>query len=431
MQEKEKNRAFPRKYEAVFGQETRQTKESRASFRCNRNGISSSPNIWFLLIVVGSAYLASRYDFQLSTLTIPQFKASLGLSDANAANITALVKLGAIPAVLITFFADRIGRKPIFLVSIIGFSISAIIAANAHDANSLLLGLFLTRLFTMIGELLAVVILSEAAPPKSRAFLLGALAIFGTFGDAFAIIGYGFFGDKENSWRVMYMIGAFPALLAIWWKSSLKETSAFEHAKGQKQNQFAQLLGSKKQLAITFLALFLFWIPISPALSLVSKYLQNSMGWNPAGVSTITMISGVLGMLGTTFGGALADKFGRRPIGIFAMLMCAIGLFGVYWFKTEILIGAMFGFGLIGWFAFLVSTRALIVESVETNARATATGASEIFATLGAYIGVQAVGLFLPFVSNEGTIIRILMPFVFFAAIALYFTKETKGKIID
>jgi len=33
-----KTRAFPKKCEAVFGLETRQTKEARASFRCIRNG---------------------------------------------------------------------------------------------------------------------------------------------------------------------------------------------------------------------------------------------------------------------------------------------------------------------------------------------------------------------------------------------------------
>lgn len=388
-------------------------------------------DLWLLLLVVGSAYLASRYDFQLSTLTIPQFKESLNLSDAAAANITALVKLGAIPAVFITFFADKIGRKPIFIVSIIGFSLSALIAANAQSGNILLLGLFLTRLFTMIGELLAVVILSESAPPTKRAFMLGAMAILGTLGDAFATIFYGFYGEKENAWRIMYMVGAFPAIFAIWWKFALKETNAFQNSKDNLKNPFLAMKSQKKQLIIAFIVLFLFWIPISPALSLVSKYLQNSLGWKPSGVSTLTMIAGIVGMLGTVFGGSLADKFGRRPIGIFAMIMTAIGLFGVYWFKTGLLIGIMYGFGLIGWFAFLVSSRALIAESVETDARASATGLSEIFATLGAYVGVQIVGLMLPSINNEGIIIRALMPCVFLAAIAMFFVKETKGKILN
>jgi len=41
-------RAFPKKCEAVFGQETRQSKESRAPFRSNRNGTCSSAEVGWL-----------------------------------------------------------------------------------------------------------------------------------------------------------------------------------------------------------------------------------------------------------------------------------------------------------------------------------------------------------------------------------------------
>lgn len=393
------------------------------------------PNsLWFLLFVVGTAYLASRYDFQLSTLTIPQFQKSLGLSDKEAAQITAWVKLGAIPAVLISFFADIWGRKPIFMVSIIGFSISAVIAANAHSGAILLVGLFCTRLFTMIGELLAVVILSESSPPGVRAFLLGMVAVFGTFGDAFAIVGYGFMGDDPDSWRKMYMIGALPIFLTLWWRSALKETSAFTHHRPESFDilrPFENLGSSKKQVFIICAALVLYWIPVSPALSMYSKYLQDALGWKPSGVSMLTIIAGVVGTLGMTFGGVFADRFGRKAVSIFAMIMVALGTFGMYYMHNQNLIGAAYSVHLVGWFAFVVATRALVTESVETEARATATGLMEIFSTLGAYLGMQILSESIEYFGNEAMPIKLMTPLIFGGLVILLFAKETKGKVIE
>ncbi len=393
-----------------------------------------SASLWFLLFVVGTAYLASRYDFQLSTLTIPQFQKSLHLTDKEAAQITAWVKLGAIPAVLISFFADIWGRKPIFMVSIIGFSISAIIAATAQNGAILLLGLFCTRLFTMIGELLAVVILSESSPPGVRAFLLGMVAVLGSFGDAFAILGYGFLGDDPDSWRKMYMIGALPIFLVFWWRVALKETSAFSHHKPKSFDLLSPInnLGhSKKQVFIICAALVLYWIPVSPALSMYSKYLQDSLHWLPKGVSTLTIIAGIVGMLGTTFGGALADRFGRKNISIIAMVLVAFGTFGMYQFTEVKVIGAAYGLHLVGWFAFVVATRALVTESVETEARATATGLMEIFSTIGAYLGMQILSETINHFGNEAAPIKLMTPLIFIGLIILLFAQETKGKVIE
>ncbi|WP_313586222.1 hypothetical protein [Aquidulcibacter sp.] len=38
-------------------------------------------DVWFLLFAVGTAFMASRYDFQLSTLALPQFQKAIGYDD--------------------------------------------------------------------------------------------------------------------------------------------------------------------------------------------------------------------------------------------------------------------------------------------------------------------------------------------------------------
>jgi MFS family permease len=385
-------------------------------------------SVWALLFVVGTAFMASRYDFQLSTLALPQFQKSFGYSDQTSILIGTVAKIGAIPAVLLTFMADRIGRKPLFLWAIIGFSASAILVATAQNAAMLTLGLFFTRLFTMVDELLAVVLLAEAAPRHARAWMLGLLSFIGASGDGAALIAYGNFADQPDSWRWMYAAGAVPAVLSIFWRIGLPESAAFEAARAEGQmDPFKAIGANMKSVGLIGLAYFLFWLPISPAITYPSQYLQAEAGWSPASVATISFLAGVIGLAGTFLGGVFADKLGRRPVAIAATLICVIGLSGVYLNQDQNLIGLTLSVGLIAWFAATVALRALMTELVPTEARATVAGTSEIGATGGAVLGGGIVALLIPTLGGVGPAILSILPMVVIAMVAIWLLPETKG----
>jgi MFS family permease len=398
------------------------------------NGQPEQParSIWPLLFVVGTAFMASRYDFQLSTLALPQFQATFGYDSQTSILIGTIAKIGAIPAVVLTFMADRIGRKPLFLWAIIGFSLSALVVALAHNAFMLTIGLFLTRLFTMVDELLAVVLLAEAAPPKARAWMLGLLSFLGAAGDGSALIAYGNFADQPDAWRWMYAAGAVPAVLSIFWRLGLPESAAFEASRGQKgPDPFATIAANKKPVLLIGLAYFLFWLPISPAISYPSQYLQTEGGWTPSAVATISFLAGVIGLVGTFLGGFLADRLGRKPVAIVATLICVLGLSGVYLNKEANLIGITLSVGFVAWFAATVAMRALMTELIPTSARATVAGTSEIGSTSGAVVGGGLVALLIPILGGIGPSILAILPMVLVAMIAIWFLPETKGKAIE
>jgi MFS family permease len=387
-----------------------------------------APNIWAVLFVVGTAFMASRYDFQLSTLALPQFQASFGYESQTSILIGTIAKIGAIPAVLLTFMADRIGRKPLFLWAIIGFSASAILVATAQNPIMLTLGLFLTRLFTMVDELLAVVLLAEAASPKARAWMLGLLSFLGAAGDGSALFAYGKFAEIPDAWRWMYAAGAVPAVLSIFWRLGLPESAAFEAARGQEQpDPFKTIASNRKAVLLIGVAYFLFWLPISPAISYPSQYLQTEGGWTPKAVAITSFLAGVVGLIGTFVGGALADRLGRRPVAITATLICVAGLSGVYLNRDPKLIGITLSVGLVAWFAATVAMRALMTELIPTSARATVAGTSEIGSTSGAVVGGALVAVLIPILGGIGPSILAILPMVFIALVAIWFLPETKG----
>jgi len=407
-----------------------------APARPRSSGNSGRPKIekdvWFLLFVVGTAFMASRYDFQLSTLALPQFQQAFGYDDQTSVLIGTLAKVGAIPAVMLTLMADRIGRKPLFLAAILGFSASALLTAFAQNAAMLATGLFFTRLFTMVDELLAVVLLAEAAPARARAWMLGLLALLGASGDGVALLAYGTFADQPDAWRWMYAAGAVPALLSIIWRLALPESAAFVAASRAKQaDPFALIRAHRRPVILIGIAYFLFWLPISPALSYNSQYLQSVAKWEPSQVAMVSFAAGLIGLAGTFFGGRLADRFGRKPVALIATLFCVIGLSGVYLSSSQFgLVGASLSMGYMAWFAASVALRATMTELIPTKARATVAGTSEIGASSGAIVGGSLVAFLIPILGGLGYALIAIMPLVVLALIAIAFLPETKGRVL-
>ena len=141
------------------------------------------------------------------------------------------------------------------------------------------------------------------------------------------------------------------------------------------------------------------------------------------------MIAGLLGMLGNVYGGKLSDIFGRKIIIYISTIMVGIGLSILYLSDNKIIIGISYSIGLIGWFGFLTATRTLITESVNTEARATAISGTDIFSTLGSFIGNYAVGHMVMMNIKTDTAMIYLMPAMFIGLLLLLKIDETKPKL--
>lgn len=389
-------------------------------------------DVWFLLFVVGTAFMASRYDFQFTTLALPKFQASLALTDKQVADITAIAKLGAIPAVIATFMADRIGRKPLFLWSIFGFCAAAIMAALAQGPIALTTALFLTRFFTMVDELLAVVLLVEAAPPLARGWMIGALSACGALGDGLALTLYGLFADSSpDAWRWLYAAGALPALLTVWWRMKMPESRTFEATRSEGDLTASQIRALRevwRPAALVFVAAFLFWVPLSPALSFIPQHLQAGQGWSSGQVSGLILVAGTVGLIGTFAGGAMADRFGRRTVAVGGTVLAGIGLAGVYGGLSGGVIMASYTLGLAGWFGASVALKALMAETVPASVRGTMAGLTEIANTMGAVTGITLVGQLAGAGQSIGAGTLTVLPVIGLAAVAMLLLRETRGR---
>ena len=219
---------------------------------------------WFVFLVAALGWLFDCLDQQLFILTRP-------------AAMRELLPAGTDPdtlkqyAVYATFFfligwatgglffgvmGDRVGRAKTMLVTILMYSICTGLSAMSQGFWDFAAYRFLTGLGVGGEFAVGVALIAEVMPAKARPYTLAALQALSAVGNVTAAVIFISFGMAElggtkffmSPWRIMFLIGALPALLALLIRRRLKEPERWQQVKdaraGKKQlGSYAQLFG--------------------------------------------------------------------------------------------------------------------------------------------------------------------------------------------
>ena len=124
-------------------------------------------------------------------------------------------------------------------------------------------------------------------------------------------------------WRIPFLIGAALALIAVWMRQDLPETSQFEAArkKGAKQGGLRTLLQYPREclivIGLTMGGTLAFYVYTT----YMQKFLKLSVGLTDNQTTAVSAASLIFAMLLQPLYGALSDRIGRRPLLVgFALL---------------------------------------------------------------------------------------------------------------
>ena len=219
---------------------------------------------WFVFVVAALGWLFDCLDQQLFILTRPQAMRDLLPPGTGADTLKQY-------AVYATFFfligwatgglffgvlGDRIGRAKTMLITILMYSICTGLSALSQGFWDFAAYRFLTGLGVGGEFAVGVALLAEVMPTKARPYTLAALQALSAVGNVTAAVIFLSFGlagaagtqFPMSPWRIMFLIGAVPALLALFIRRRLKEPERWRQAKlagaGKKQlGSYGQLFG--------------------------------------------------------------------------------------------------------------------------------------------------------------------------------------------
>ena len=165
-----------------------------------------------LLLVTGLGWLFDSMDTGLIAFVLPVLTKDWGLTPAQAGWIGSIGLIGmALGAVLAGTVADRIGRKKVFTITVLLYSISTGLCALAWNYESLLVFRFLVG-FGLGGELpVAATLMSEYAPSHLRGRFIVLLESFWGVGWLVAAC-IAYLLIPRFGWQIAFVIGTIPAL---------------------------------------------------------------------------------------------------------------------------------------------------------------------------------------------------------------------------
>jgi MFS family permease len=221
---------------------------------------------WFVLGVAALGWLFDCLDQQLFILARPAAMAELVPDDA-ASSIDEVKKLRtfygdvstsifiagwALGGLVFGMLGDRIGRAKTMMLTILIYSAFTGLSSISTGPRDFAAYRFLTGLGVGGEFAVGVALVAETMPGKARPYALGllqALSAIGNVSAAFINLGLGLAAEEGlpwSPWRVMFLIGALPALLALVIRRNLKEPEQWQQA--SHSGVAAKQLGSYSEL---------------------------------------------------------------------------------------------------------------------------------------------------------------------------------------
>jgi AAHS family benzoate transporter-like MFS transporter len=305
-----------------------------------------------ILFWCGLTIVFDGYDLVVYGTVLEQLMQEWSISPIQAGVINSYGLFGMmIGALICSPIADKLGRKNVILFCVIFFSISMLLCGLS--SSPAMFGIFRFMAGIGLGGVMpnVVALMTEYSPKQHRTKLVCIMFSGYSVGAIMAAV-LGMFIIPLVGWRTMFLIGAFPLLILPFMYKYLPDSLGFYVAKKQKETLKSLLvritpefqphsddnyvMDSPKQAGFPVTKLFenrrtvstlMFWVTSFMILLMIyglntwlPKLMQNA-GY-PLGSSLMFMVVLNCGIIiGSIYGGWLADRFGGKKVLILLFLM--------------------------------------------------------------------------------------------------------------
>ncbi|MCF5491749.1 MFS transporter [Pseudomonas syringae] len=244
--------------------------------------------------------------------------------------------------ILMAHFADRLGRKRVFSLSILMMALPCLLigvmptyAQIGYWAPLVLLALRIVQGAAVGGEVpSAWVFVAEHAPEGRRGYALGVLQAGLTFGDLLGALTAAWlarvFSPAEIldwAWRIPFLLGGVFGVVGVWLRRWLSETPVFIAMHAQRKNQPGLPLGHvlrdhRPSLLPAALLTFVLTSAVVVLVVITPTVMQQRFGISASETFALSAVGIVFLNIGCVLAGRLVDRIGAwRAAMIYSLLM--------------------------------------------------------------------------------------------------------------
>lgn len=383
---------------------------------------------WSVLLPLCLVGFFTNYDTGLLALASPVIADGLGVSVATFGIGVALIRLGALGSVFTLRLADRWGRRPLLLLSVVVFTILTGATAAAAGLVVFVVLQLLARLFLATEETLAGVVLTEELRPDHRGAGIGMLGIISTAGFGLVAILLLVVDSTPLGWRLFYVVALLPLAVVIYLRRNLAETTAYAVAaeRGRVAQPWWPDLHPVQSAHLRRLLLVLGAVGMLATASFffAAELAQDTYGWK--GLFTIIVFAAApTTLLGYVVGGRLSDRYGRKRMLTLAVFAFTAGTLLV--FSGERAMYAPGFFLLAAADAAVQAVRsAFASELFPTEVRGTLAAVAGAVIVAAGSVGLLVTGLLAPVVDPSLTVVGLAL-LAAASTLALRGVPETAG----
>ena len=386
-----------------------------------------------LLGIAGLGWMFDAMDVGILSFVIAALAApdQFNLSPQEMGWIGSVNSIGmAVGAFVFGIFADRIGRKKIFILTLVMFSLASGLSALTTTLAAFLVLRFFVGM-GLGGELpVASTLVSESVEAHERGRIVVLLESFWAAGWLIAAI-ISYFIIPDFGWRVALIITALPALYAIYLRINLPDSPQF-NAKKEPGRSFKQNIAEvwSKAYAKPTLMLWILWFTV--VFSYYGMFLWLPSVMVMKGFDMITSFKYVLIMTLAQLPGYftaawLIERAGRKFVLVVYLLGTAASAYVFGNADTTVMLitsGAFLSFFNLGaWGALYAYTP----EQYPTVIRATGAGMAAAIGRVGGILGPLLVGTLVTKGYEIGWIFSIFCVAIVIGVLSVIFLgKETK-----
>lgn len=325
---------------------------------------------WLVLVIASAGWVFDVYEGQIFNITRGDMLTEvLGGEGADVQKygdffLAVFLLGGTVGGLAAGSLADRFGRRPIMMITILMYSVFSGLTYFATELWHVAALRFLVAMGVGGEWAVAASLVSEIFPARARAHASGifhASSVLGTWMAALAGMAVG------ANWRYAYLVGVVPALLILWVRVAVKEPEQWKAKAAQGRSaqlgSFKDLLTNPKWnrhaifgMLLAAVGLGTFWAVVVATQNLASDLLAAANVAPEIASQNSKFAYGIIqtagGGLGLLAFGPLCARFGRRRafIGmqLAAFLIVPITCYGPQTYQQLLYILPLYGFLTLG-----------------------------------------------------------------------------------